>query len=174
MRLILVIENPVAAPIWLDEGQILGYLHPVTLIKDPAQEGPEKDSDPLVAMIQREDRGEGMSKLLATLAIGETDVTAEELEELKKLVSKFDHLFVLTNGELGRTNIVEHSINTGDHCPVRQPPRRVPFSLRSKLGELVNEMLEQGVIVPSSSPWASPIVLVTKMDGSTRFYADYR
>ena len=61
---ILVIENPVAAPIWLEEGQILGYLHPVTLIKDPAQEGPEKDSDPPVAMIQREDQGERRSKLL--------------------------------------------------------------------------------------------------------------
>ena len=39
---------------------------------------------------------------------------------------------------------------------------------------LVNEMLEQGVVVPSSSPWASPIVLVAKRDGTTRFCVDYR
>ena len=42
------------------------------------------------------------------------------------------------------------------------------------MSQLVNEMLEQGVIVPSSSPWASPIVLLEKKDGSTRFCVDYR
>ena len=38
----------------------------------------------------------------------------------------------------------------------------------------VEEMLQHGVVRPSTSPWAAPIVLVRKKDGTTRFCVDYR
>jgi hypothetical protein len=50
----------------------------------------------------------------------------------------------------------------------------MPFALRPQVDKLVQEMLAQGVIQPSSSPWASPVVLVQKKDGSMRFCIDYR
>ena len=42
------------------------------------------------------------------------------------------------------------------------------------MDEMVDAMLKQGVIVPSKSPWASPIVLVAKKDGGTHFCIDYQ
>ena len=50
----------------------------------------------------------------------------------------------------------------------------VPFALRRKVEELVDDMLQKKVIHPSKSPWASPVVLVAKKNGDTRFCVDYR
>ncbi len=46
--------------------------------------------------------------------------------------------------------------------------------MNEESGKQIKEMLEKDVIQPSSSPWASGIVMVQKKDGSTRFCVDYR
>ena len=74
----------------------------------------------------------------------------------------------------GRTTSVQHEILTSDAQLVRCRPRRLaPASLRTEK-TCVQEMLLGGQIEPSDSPWASPVVLVTKKDGLTRFCVDYR
>ena len=76
--------------------------------------------------------------------------------------------------QLGYTDVIQHRIDTGSASPIRQYPCRLPFAYREEARNQVTEMLNQGVIQPSCSPWASPIVLVKKKDGKFRFCIDYR
>lgn len=83
-------------------------------------------------------------------------------------------VFSLSDSDLGHTTLVQHKIETVDGHPAKQVPRRIPFSQRDKVAELIDDMTKKGVIQPSISAWASPIVLVPKRDGSIRFCVDYR
>ena len=85
----------------------------------------------------------------------------------------FSDIFAVGQSELSSTDVVTHAIDTGDRSPIKQHPRRIPFALRGRVDQLVNEMLDQGIVVPSKSPWVSPVVLVAKKDGGTRFCVDY-
>jgi hypothetical protein len=64
--------------------------------------------------------------------------------------------------------LVEHTIDTGDAKPVKQPPRRVPIAFAEEEKKLIMQMQEQGIIRKSSSPWSSPLVLVRKKNGKVR------
>ena len=55
--------------------------------------------------------------------------------------------------------LLKRDIDTGDSRPIKQSPRRPPFAARDADDQIVDEMLEAGVIEPSNSPWASPVCL---------------
>ena len=65
------------------------------------------------------------------------------------------------------------TIDTGDHAPIHQQPYLTPVVRCQQMDEMVATMQQQGIIETSSSPWASPVVLVPK-DQSLRFCIDYR
>ena len=107
------------------------------------------------------------------------DANAASLKEEHKrpffdLLMKHQDVFAKSKYDLGRTSIVQHEFFKGDHPPIKQAPRHLPLNKREIVKKEVDSMLQNGIIVKSTSPWSSPIVLVTKCDNSTRLCIDYR
>ena len=100
----------------------------------------------------------------------------DEEQRLKflSLLQEYQDIFASTSDQVGRCDLVRHPINTEGHQPFKQAPRRLPLHRRAEVAELITQMEKQGVIEESKSPWSSPIVLVKKKDGKTRFCVDYR
>ena len=95
------------------------------------------------------------------------------VEYLKNFLAEYHQAFSIDPGERGETELVQVEVDTGTASPRRQPVRHMPFAVRQEVGKHLNDMQQSGVIQPSSSPWASPVVMVRK-DGSHRFCVDYR
>lgn len=75
---------------------------------------------------------------------------------------------------IGCTTLVEHRIVT-DSEPIRQRSYRVSPILQKVIEDEIAEMERNGIIEPSSSSWASPVVLVRKKNTDKyRFCVDYR
>ena len=63
------------------------------------------------------------------LAVEELEVKEDEKMQPSDLIEDYEDIFALHPWELGHTNVVQHTINTGDSAPLRQPARRIPFAL---------------------------------------------
>ena len=101
-------------------------------------------------------------------------LSQEEKEQLYALLLDYSDIFAQRSDDYGRTGRIQHRIDTGDSQPIRQQAWRIPSFKKDEARRLIKEMLDKDVIQPSGSPWASPVVLVKKEDGSTRFCVDYR
>ena len=87
---------------------------------------------------------------------------------------EYQHLFVMNLSELGKTSLVQHDIKLDDMTPFKEWYQRITPHQYEEVRKHLWEMLEIGAICKSTSPWASPVVLVHKKDGGLRFCIDLR
>ncbi|KAI8511935.1 hypothetical protein Bbelb_110350 [Branchiostoma belcheri] len=106
--------------------------------------------------------------------LNETDLSSTQAEQLRKLLDNYSDVFSTGPRDRGRTNLTTHRIHTGDCPPIKQRPHRTPIHRQAEIHRQVDAMLADDVIERSQSPWASPVVLARKKDGSFRFCVDYR
>ncbi|UYV70987.1 hypothetical protein LAZ67_8001338 [Cordylochernes scorpioides] len=75
--------------------------------------------------------------------------------------------------DIGRI-AVQHKIHTIEHPPISCRPYRRPLAEYDEIKRQVEQLSKKGLIRESQSPWAFPVVLVSKKDGSQRMCIDYR
>lgn len=95
-------------------------------------------------------------------------------EEMRTIIVEFDDIF-RTPDSLPPERAIEHKITLKEGTyAVNVRPYRYAHFQKDEIEKQVTEMLQSGVIRPSSSPFSSPVLLVKKKDGSWRFCTDYR
>ena len=92
-------------------------------------------------------------------------LTLDQQQELQSVVSEYKHIFTDLPGT---TDLIKHHVNVTCSDPVRSKPYPIPYRLREMLKNDIRDMLRMGVIRRSTSPYASPVVIVRKKDGSNR------
>ena len=150
------VHNHRPEPLQLHAGQSIGVLEVVHLAEAPAtasssSQHPTKPHQPPIP--------ECLSPL--------------QQQQLNELFKEFQDVFSQGDDDLGNTPLLEHGIETHGP-PLRQPYRRQNPAVRREEMTQVQQMLSSNVIRPSNSPWASPVVMVRKKDGSLRFCVDFR
>ena len=125
-------------PISLKCGTVISELEPVVVLVDAS--GPkqgEDDEDPVLCeMVSRVD----------------PSLSTTDRQKLKTLLKRFDSVFSKGENDLGHTDVVTHSIDTGNSKPVRQSLRRHPPLHQVAIRQQVRDMLAQGTIEAAKSP----------------------
>lgn len=168
----VLVSNPSPQSITLYRGTTLARLHDLPSSDYSLQPVPDAIGNTLMsgAAVSKQRRPWNRHELSASIQA----TPGAHLAPLANLLQAFEDIVSQGDWDLGRTSLTRHTIDTADATPVKQRPRRMAPTDRATVDEKINAMLDMGVIQPSESPWASPIVLVRKKDGGLRFCVDYR
>ena len=108
------------------------------------------------------------------ISTADSSVGAVQKDALREILRRYEHAFSFSEWDLGCTQLITHEIDTGTAKPCRQRLRRQPPSHDAIIKEQIDTLLQQEVIEPAQSPWASNVVIVQKKDGKFRMCIDYR
>ena len=89
------------------------------------------------------------------------------LDPFRDVINEYSNLFHTVSGS---TTLAYHQIPTQGY-PVCIPPRRILVHYKATIEQQIHQMLEQGIIEESSSPWMAPAVFVP---GEIHLCVDYR
>lgn len=94
--------------------------------------------------------------------------------QVQELIRKYATVFE-TPKHLPPSRLQDHRIELLPNTPaVNVRPYRYPYFQKTEIEKIIQELLNNGVIRPSVSPFSSPVLLVKKKDGTWRLCVDYR
>ena len=102
-----------------------------------------------------------------------SEISSEQKQRAQNLLAEYTDIFSTDAFDMGRMTLTEHTIDTGNHRPIRQPLRRHPWAHLDEIDNQVEGLLDNRLFEPADSPWASNVVSVKKKDGTFRLCIDY-
>lgn len=151
---------------------------PLTLVADrltPLSDQPVDLTSVIAAAQSYEEHLKEMrSKEDITHAKVGSHLTPGQVKEAQKFLREWEQIFASNPLNPGPYTGPKLRIPTGDAFPIKfLPYRQTPWK-ETEIARHVKTMLDNGVIEAANSPWAAPVVLAPKKDGSWRFCVDYR
>jgi transposase InsO family protein len=98
----------------------------------------------------------------------------ESNRSLDVLLRQNEDVFSQHETDIGRITIARHHITTVPHPPITLRPYRRPQHEYDEINKQIEELKKMNLVKDSVSPWAFPVVLQPKKDGSQRLCVDYR
>ena len=122
---------------------------------DPETDASGSEVDPPVDRVQA---------ILAALRLDH--LNEEELNHVRALIEEYPNQFKLPGHKLSSTDRVYHRIPTEDDLPINTRQYRFPVVYRDEIEKQISTSLRDGIIVPSQSPYNSPVWIVPKKPDS--------
>ena len=145
----------------IPEGMVIGKVERVSLVKEVQD----------VAI----PAGEQLPPHLMDLyARGSQNLSEKQQASYRDFLRCHSNVFSEGPMDIGRCNLAKHHIRLKDTTPIKIPARRMPREKAEEADRQVDELLKEGLISPSDSPFSAPLVMVKKKDGSYRMCVDYR
>lgn len=134
-------------------GTVVGHLHPTNPVT-PAPKTGELDTN--------------------LINFGDSPIPETWKQRLRQAMSERESVFSLHEWDVGLAKGVEHTIRLSDPRPFRERSRRLAPADIDDVRKHIQELMKAGIIKESRSPYASPIVVARKKNGSVRMCIDYR
>jgi hypothetical protein len=117
----------------------------------------------------------GHSGVIAQLHAIQATETPSVSQDLQSIISKHQVVFSTPQGLPPSHGVHDHSISLAPGIlPPNICPYRHPFSPKNEIEKMVQELLNAGIIHPSTSPYSSPMVMVLKKEGSWCMCPNFR
>ena len=87
-------------------------------------------------------------------------LSPREMTSIHRVLEVWGEVFADNPKTPREVKTTEHVITLLDECPVRHRPLRVSPEIEAEVARQINEMLQNNIIRPSTSPWASQVILV--------------
>nr|CAD2178633.1 unnamed protein product [Meloidogyne enterolobii] len=169
------ITNKLSIPLELSKGESIGKLEVVNEVIEAENTLKLGNISIVRALdVQSKKLSERQNQIKQEAKQAIKSIDGESIRKLEEAIGVYSDIFALNDEELTQTDVVTHHVETSVAEPIKMRARPMPYALREKVAAMIQDYLARGIIRNSWSPWASPIVLVPKKDGTVRFCVDYR